>query len=132
MEHIILAFDIGATSGRGILGYYDDSKKLLKMEEVHRFPNNYVRVRGGVYWDYISIYNGILDCLRICKSRDIPLECIAIDTWAQDYAYIGHGGQILGLPRSYRDPNYIQRSEDLEKDLCMDEKAFYLRRGGTY
>ena len=131
-EHIILALDIGATSGRGILGYYDADRKLLKMEEVHRFPNHYVRIRGGIYWDYISIYNGILDCLRVCKSRGIDLACIAIDTWAQDYAYIGHGGQVLSLPRSYRDPNYILRSEDLEKDLALDEKEFYLHRGGTY
>lgn len=131
-EHMILALDIGATSGRGMLGHYDADRKLLKMEEIHRFPNHYVRVRGGVYWDYISIYNGIIECLRVCKKQGIPLECIAIDTWAQDYAYIGHSGDILALPRSYRDPNYIQRSEDLEKDLCMDEKAFYHRRGGTY
>lgn len=130
-ERMILALDIGASSGRGILGRYEEETGILKMEEIHRFENNYVRMRGGIYWDYVGIYNGVLDCLRACKKREIPLESIAIDTWAQDYAYIGHNGEILGLPRSYRDPNHLLHCKDMERDLCMDSKAFYYRNGGT-
>ena len=131
-EHIVLALDIGASNGRGMLGRYDPENGVLQMEEVHRFPNHYIRMRGGIYWDYLSIYNGILECLKICQNRNIPLECIAIDTWAQDYAYIGHNGEVLGLPRSYRDSGYVQHSHDLERDMCMDPKRFYQRTGGTF
>lgn len=131
-ERLVLAIDLGASSGRGVLGRYDPLTRQLKTEEVHRFPNRYVRIHGGLYWDYVGLYNGILDCLRACKKRELELECIAIDGWAQDYAFVGEGGQILGLPRSYRDPAPMSRAGDLERHLCMDEKRFYLRSGGTF
>jgi len=129
-EYVVLALDIGASSGRGILGYYDSETATLRTQEVHRFDNSYIRIHGGIYWDYVGIYREILNCLRICKRSNIPLSCIAIDTWGQDYAYIGHDGQILGLPHSYRDPIHAQYASDLERDMCMDSKAFYLRNGG--
>lgn len=129
-ERVVLALDIGASSGRGIVGRYNEESGVLRMEEVHRFDHEFIRLSGGVYWDYIGIYRGILDCLRACKKKNIPLECIAIDTWGQDYAYIGKNGEILGLPRSYRDPKPEPYAGDLEKDMCMDRHAFCMRTGG--
>ena len=55
-ERVVLALDIGATSGRGILGYYNEETGVLKMEEVHRFTHDFIRLSGGIYWDYVGIY----------------------------------------------------------------------------
>ena len=101
----ILALDIGATSGRAILGTYSQENGLESAEEIHRFANGFVRVNGGLYWDHMRLYRGILDSLCACRARGIALDCIGVDTWAQDYAYVGGNGEVLGLPRCYRDPS---------------------------
>lgn len=124
-EYVVLAFDIGASSGRGLLGYYNTDGKLLRIEEVHRFFHRYVRMAGTVYWDYITIYNNMLECLRICKKRGIELSCIGIDTWAQDYAYIGAHGQLMSAPRCYRDPVNSTHGTALEELLGLEHKQLY-------
>jgi len=130
-EYVILALDIGASNGRGVLGYYNPEGKLLRTEEVHRFFHRYVTIAGTVCWDYITIYNNIIECLRLCKKRGVELDCIGIDTWGQDYAYIGKHGQLMGAPRCYRDPINETHGSALEMRLGLDHKQLYERSGVT-
>ena len=111
----VLALDIGASSGRGIIGSYTDG--ILRLQEIYRFSNGYFRMLGGMYWDTAYIHKEILNCLRECKKQNIKLDCIAIDTWSQDYAWINGDGRPIGMPRSYHHPALAKHGGDFEKEM---------------
>ncbi len=100
MSHY-LAIDLGATSGRVILGTLEEGH--LSLEELSRFPNSIVRHGGRCYWNIWNLYDEILKGLRIAASRNVELTSIGIDTWGVDFVMIGRDGHIIGTPRSYRD-----------------------------
>ena len=98
----VLAFDFGASSGRAILGTFDNGK--IELEELHRFSNDPVEVNGHFYWDILRLFfeikQGILKC-SAAGHKDIA--AIGIDTWGVDFALIDKDGEILGNPYHYRD-----------------------------
>jgi sugar (pentulose or hexulose) kinase len=98
----ILAFDFGASSGRGMLGTYDGEK--LTLEEKHRFSNDPVNVRGSLYWDVLRLFHeikqGILQC---ANGGDKDFASIGIDTWGVDYGLLDRKGNLIGNPYNYRD-----------------------------
>lgn len=101
----VLAFDLGASSGRAMVGTLDRSEPegpILKLEEVHRFPNEPVRAGGHLYWDVLRLLHDIKQGFRkAAESRTI--ESFGIDTWGVDYGLIGADGELLGNPYHYRD-----------------------------
>jgi rhamnulokinase len=97
-----LAIDLGAESGRAILGILKDG--TLVLEELHRFPNTPVQLPNGLYWDTLRLYHEIQQALAICgRERRIALDGIGIDTWGVDFALIGGDGALVDNPRHYRD-----------------------------
>ena len=98
------AVDLGATSGRTLLGTYDGSGIFL-MEEINRFPNHLIPARGHFYWDILELYRNILEGLKIVGSRGITLTSIGIDTWGVDFVMLGKDGNIMRQPYAYRDPH---------------------------
>ena len=98
----VLAFDFGASSGRAILGTFDNGK--IELEELHRFSNDPVEVNGHFYWDILRLFfeikQGILKC-SAAGHKDIA--AIGIDTWGVDFALIDKDGEILSNPYHYRD-----------------------------
>jgi rhamnulokinase len=98
----LLAFDLGAESGRGILGKFDGGK--LALEVVHRFANNPVRVLDAIHWDVLNLYHEMLNTLRLCASAG-GVDSIGVDTWGVDFGLLGRDGMLLGNPRHYRDPH---------------------------
>lgn len=96
-----LAFDFGASSGRGILGSLENSK--IKLEEIHRFNNNMTLLHGSYYWDVFRLYDEIKKGLSQCIQKGILPESIAVDTWGVDYALLDEKGNFLGIPYAYRD-----------------------------
>jgi rhamnulokinase len=99
----LLAFDLGAESGRGIVGAFDGGH--LSLSEAHRFPNGGVPLRGGLYWDILRLHASLLEGIRLARSASGPLDGIGIDTWGVDFALLGRDGSLLGNPRHYRDPH---------------------------
>ena len=97
-----LAFDLGATSGRSIVGTYDGVN--FEMRELTRFPNTMMELHGNYYWNIFGLYDSLKEGLSACAQQGIELTSIGIDTWGVDFGYIGKDGTILGLPRAYRDP----------------------------
>ena len=96
-----LAFDLGAESGRGVLGHFDGER--LKLEELHRFPNGGVRVLDSLHWDVLRLWNEMKTALSICAKKGTNLSGIGIDTWGVDFGLLGRGDVLLGFPYHYRD-----------------------------
>lgn len=103
MKQSYFAVDLGATSGRTILGTF--TKDGLELEEVNRFPNHLIEMRGHYYWDIYALYRHILDGLKKAAQRGVEITSIGIDTWGVDFVFLGKDGHILRQPYSYRDPH---------------------------
>ncbi|MCX6626893.1 MAG: rhamnulokinase [Candidatus Solibacter sp.] len=101
MSHY-LAIDLGAESGRALLGSLTGGK--LSVEELHRFPNTPVRVPGALYWDILRLWHEIQHGIAAAtRERKLALDGIGIDTWGVDYGLLGADGLLLDTPRHYRD-----------------------------
>lgn len=81
-----LAFDMGTSAGRAILGTLREDK--LTLDLVHRFPNRAVPVRGTLYWDILHLWHGMLEGLQSWMHSDLHLDGIGLDTWAMDFAFV--------------------------------------------
>jgi rhamnulokinase len=99
----ILAFDLGAESGRGIVGAFDGER--LALDIVHRFPNGAVQTLDTLHWDVLRLYAELLAGLRKACAEHGELASVGVDTWGVDFALLGRGGTLLGNPRHYRDPH---------------------------
>lgn len=94
-----LAIDLGASSGRGILGNLDG--ETLTLREMHRFSNDPVETASGFFWDTLRLLFEIRAAIAKCASEGV--DSIGIDTWGVDYGYIDRTGAMLGLSYQYRD-----------------------------
>lgn len=101
----VLAFDLGASSGRAMVGTLDRSAPegpVLRLQEVHRFPNEPVMAGGHLYWDILRLLHELKAGFRKA-SEGRMIESFGIDTWGVDYGLIGGDGELLGNPYHYRD-----------------------------
>ena len=97
-----LAFDLGAESGRAVLGRFDGSQLVL--EELHRFPNGPVTFRGTMHWDVLRMFEELRAGLAKAHSAtDGQLSGVGVDTWGVDFALLDDTGQLVGNPVHYRD-----------------------------
>jgi rhamnulokinase len=99
-EKNYLAFDLGAESGRTIIGTIHDD--ALTLTEVHRFQNTPVRTPSGLHWDVPALWQEIKKGIRLA-AQAVPLESIGLDTWGVDFALLDEEGNLLGNPYHYRD-----------------------------
>lgn len=114
-----LAIDIGATSGRAIIGSLFGVK--FEMREIHRFPNQLLEIQGKYYWNVYNLYEAIKVSLSICAQQNIHVESIGIDTWGVDFGCIAEDGTVLGLPRAYRDPYTNGAPEEFFEKIPREE-----------
>ena len=97
-----LAFDLGAESGRAILGTLNDGR--LELQELHRFPNQPVRTPAGLQWDALRLFHEIeLGLAAAGRERKLRLDGIGVDTWGVDFALTGRDGSLVASPMHYRD-----------------------------
>lgn len=94
----MLAIDLGATSGRGIIGTYDGQK--LTLEENHRFDDSSSYMAGTLQWNVMDIFENIKTAIKLAGT---DTKSIGIDTWGVDYALIGSDGRMVSSPVNYRD-----------------------------
>ena len=99
----LLAFDLGAESGRAVLGLFDGQR--VRLRDVHRFPNGPVRTLDSIHWDVLRLHSEILTGLRKAALEHGIINSVGVDTWGVDFALLGRGGTLLGNPRHYRDPH---------------------------
>lgn len=104
------AVDLGATSGRTIIGTLTEGK--IELEELTRFDNNLIETGGHFYWDIYALYFEIIKGLKLAAQRELPIRSIGIDTWGVDFVCVGKDGALLRNPLSYRDPHTFGMMED--------------------
>ena len=120
-----LAIDIGASSGRHILGHVENGKMVL--EEMYRFDNLQVRKNGHDCWDMDNLWNGIMGGLKACGAAGKIPVTIGIDTWGVDYVLLDENDQVLGDAVAYRDSR--NEGMDLEVSKFITPEALYARTG---
>ena len=97
-----LAYDLGASSGRAVIGRFDGTR--IALEEMHRFTNNGVLVGKNYYWDILRLYEDMCFGLRQAVHAAKALNGMGVDTWGVDYGLLDAHDELLGNPRCYRDP----------------------------
>ena len=116
------AVDLGATSGRTILGTLVGGK--LEQEELTRFPNNLIETGGHFYWDIYALYLEMIKGLQIVGKRGIDLSSIGIDTWGVDFVFIGDDDAILRNPMAYRDPHTFGAMEEYLSHVVPQREVY--------
>lgn len=96
-----LAIDLGAASGRAMLGALDNGR--LTLSELHRFENGPVSLPDGLHWDFLRLWSEVQRALALAAHSSLPPVTIGIDTWGVDYALLDRRGALLGNPYHYRD-----------------------------
>jgi rhamnulokinase len=115
-----LAFDLGASSGRAMLGSVSDGK--LKLTEIHRFENRMVEIDNHFYWNIFSIFEELKTGLKKCiREFGIQPDSIAVDTWGVDFAFLDKDKMIASLPFAYRDHRTDNAMEELFRIIPKEE-----------
>jgi rhamnulokinase len=120
----VVAVDLGATSGRVMLGHVGPG--VLSVEAVHRFPNEPVRTADGLHWNILELYRNVLVGLRKALEQRPELVSIGIDAWAVDYGLV-RGNRMVSSPYHYRDER-TTRGVELVHDV-VDQEALYQAGG---
>lgn len=120
-----LAIDIGASSGRLILGHVENG--LIKCEEIHRFENRLYDVDGHLCWDYKKLFDAMCEGLIKCKEQNkIPVS-MSIDTWGVDFVLLDENDKVIGNTVGYRDSRTNGMDDELSKTISPEE--LYARTG---
>ena len=120
------AVDLGATSGRTIVGSLCDGK--IEQEELTRFNNILIETGGHVYWDIYALYSEIINGLKVAAKRGNEIASIGIDTWGCDFLCIAADGAVLRNPLAYRDPHTVGVMEKFF-DKAVDKQTVYAKTG---
>lgn len=120
-----LAIDMGASSGRHILGYVENGK--LQLQEIYRFENGIVDVNGTLCWDIDKLFTEIKNGLKECKNRGIIPDTVAIDTWGVDYVLLDENKKEIMPAVAYRDARTSGIPEEI--DEIIPRKELYERTG---
>ncbi|MCM1388587.1 MAG: rhamnulokinase [Bacillus sp. (in: Bacteria)] len=125
MGKYFLAIDIGASSGRHILGSLENGKIVL--EEIHRFWNGMDDINGTLCWDVDRLFHEIIEGMKKCREiGKIPVS-VGIDTWGVDYVLLDKDDKILGQAVGYRD----HRTDGMDEEVyrIISEEDLYARTG---
>lgn len=119
MEQYFLAVDIGASSGRHILGRLENGK--IELEEVYRFKNGFEERNGHFCWQHDRLFSEIKNGLKKCKEIGKIPQTMGIDTWGVDFVLLDENDKILGDTVAYRDDRTYPMMEEVEKIIPPEE-----------
>jgi len=125
VKNYYLAVDIGASSGRHILGTMEEGKLVL--EEIYRFENGMQKKDGHLCWDLEQLFHEIKEGIKICKKTDRLPVSMGIDTWGVDYVLLDENDNILGPTYGYRDGRTKGMDEEVYRIIPLEE--LYARTG---
>lgn len=118
-KRYFLAIDIGASSGRHLLGSIENGKMVL--EEVYRFPNGAIKNGYKLVWNHQSLFSSIVEGLKKCKEIGKVPVSIGIDTWGVDYALLDENDQLIGEIYAYRDERTSKSIPEVEKIITQEQ-----------
>lgn len=121
-----IAYDLGAESGRAMLGKIQDGR--IALSEIHRWPSRNVEVNGTRRWDILYIFSEMVEALRICaRDHHAAIDGMGVDTWGVDYAMIAESGALVQNPIHYRD----HRTDGVVERACevVPREDIYARTG---
>ncbi|MEM0003095.1 MAG: rhamnulokinase family protein [Thermoproteota archaeon] len=122
----LLAFDLGAESGRAIVGTLTENK--IQIEEIYRFPNVPVKIESHIFWDVLRIWNEIKSAISLANSKFREnLRSVGVDAWGVDFVLLDNNGELLSNPHHYRDPRTEGIFEEVFKKVQREE--IYYRTG---
>ncbi|MFC5649203.1 rhamnulokinase family protein [Paenibacillus solisilvae] len=120
----VLAFDLGASSGRALIGEFiqsdDDAKPKLQLKEIHRFPNQPIQVGNHLHWDILRLLHEIKTGIRIAFQEGYKPQTLGIDTWGVDFGLLDRNGELLGSPYHYRDAQTEGLIEEVDGMIGRD------------
>ena len=132
MKSVHLAFDLGASSGRAILGRLNGHPATLEIEELHRFEHQPCLTPFGPVWDFTGIWLNLMTGLKRasqwCQQHNEILTSVGIDCWGVDWGLIGSHGNLLMMPHCYRDPFHDEVYPRILEELGGGETVY--RRSG--
>lgn len=121
-----LAIDLGAESGRAIVGIIDQDQ--IRLEEVYRFPNKQINILGHLHWDVLALFdeikNGIKSAINAGHSN---IQSIGVDTWGVDFGFVTKSNELLGFPYCYRDARTNEIMDRIFEKVSRD--YIYSRTG---
>ena len=120
----VLAIDIGASSGRVILGHYDG--EIITLEEMHRFTNDPVQVGDVLHWDVFRLWHEVQQGILRARAQG-KIDAIGIDTWGVDFGLIDARGDLVEHPVHYRDPRTEGVPDEVYRQVSAEE--LYARTG---
>lgn len=121
MDKCFFAVDLGATSGRTIIGGINNGK--IELKELTRFPNNLIEINGHYYWDIYALYFEIIKGLKEAKNNNIAITSIGIDTWGVDFVCVADDNSI-SQPIAYRDPHTFEAMEDYLANVKTRDQVY--------
>ena len=121
MNKCFFAVDLGATSGRTIIGGINNGK--IELKELTRFPNNLIEINGHYYWDIYALYFEIIKGLKEAKNNNVTITSIGIDTWGVDFVCVAADNSI-SQPIAYRDPHTFEAMEDYLNNVKTRDQVY--------
>jgi rhamnulokinase len=119
-QRAYLAIDMGASSGRHVVGRFDG--RTLSLEETYRFDNGGVEVLGSLYWDLLGLWTHVRNGMRAAASRTGgQIISVGVDTWGVDFGLLGRDDLLLGNPYHYRDARTNGMMERAFQIVSRDE-----------
>ena len=123
MQPCYLAVDIGASSGRHIIGWVEDGH--IQLKEVYRFENGISRKNGHLCWDVDRLFEEVVNGMAACRAAGFVPATMGIDTWAVDFVLLDKTGQRIGDAVAYRD----ERTDGIRETLPVPFAEHYARTG---
>jgi rhamnulokinase len=120
-----VAFDLGAESGRAMVGRFADDR--LALQEVRRFPTPSVRLPDGLYWDALGLYGHLTSALAEVHASGATVRSVGVDSWAVDFGLLDARGALIANPLSYRDGRGAGAVAEALRRVPADE--IYARTG---
>ena len=128
MTDALLAVDLGASSGRVIIGRIADER--IELEEGHRFANDPVQLPDGLHWDALRLFHEVVTGLRRAARTGERIRSIGIDSWGCDIGWLDARGALIGEPFHHRDPRNRAAADRVHERISKTD--LYARNGLQY
>jgi len=128
-----IAIDLGASGGRAMLAILEGEPLVVRLEEAHRFSHEPLATPAGPVWDLTTLWREVLAGIKaaaaMAREAGVEIKSVGCDTWGVDWGLVEPGGELVGLPHAYRDPEHARARDRVLGRLDGGAEAVYARTG---